>query len=280
MNAITTAAALRRDGYAVLPGLIPTRLLTDFAAQLTTRLTPPAPGDPLTRLRTGARIDAQRLRAAGYACEAQHRLTHHGPLAELMAAVLGGPVWAQPRRFLRLVPPGPRVWATEPHQDYRYVQGAVDTLTAWIPLHEVPDGASELRVVPGSHHRGLWPVTTRTGGTLPHPVGLAPGDPRWRAVPVLAGDVVVFHSLTVHSTLPPAGPLGRVSLDVRYQRTTAPLATTALLAPYPCEHPGDPHHWAQDPHLRLPDPLPAVSAVPHHQAVIPDGAVSRFLEAP
>ncbi|MFI7020146.1 phytanoyl-CoA dioxygenase family protein [Streptomyces sp. NPDC050164] len=276
---MTAAAALRRDGYAVMPGLIDPGLLGDFATQLDARLQPPGPGDPLTRLRA-SQPDVQQLRAAGYGSEAQHRLTHYPPLAAMMADLLGGEVWAQPRRFLRLVPPGPGPWATEPHQDYRYVQGAIDTLTAWIPLHDVPAGTSPLRVVPGSHHRGLWPVTDTTGGTLPHPVGLAPDDARWRSLPLSAGDLVVFHALTVHSTLPPTGPAGRISLDVRYQRTDAPLAATALLAPFECEHPDDPLRWAGDPQLRLPDPLPVVPTAPHPDVADPDRATSRFLEAP
>ncbi|GGZ70094.1 hypothetical protein [Streptomyces bluensis] len=91
--------------------------------------------------------------------------------------------------------------------------------------------------------------------------------------------MVVFHSLTVHSTLPPTGPAGRISLDVRYQRTDAPLAATALLAPYECEHPDDPGHWARDPQLRLPDPLALVPTAPHRDVTNPDRATSRFLEA-
>ncbi|GGZ70102.1 phytanoyl-CoA dioxygenase family protein [Streptomyces bluensis] len=131
-----TATALRRDGYAVLPGLIDPTLLGDFATQLDARLQPLGPGDPLARLRAG-QPGIQQLRAAGYDSKAQHRLTHYPALATLMADLLSGEVWAQPRRFLRLAAPGPGPWATEPHQDYRYVQGAIDTLTAWVPLHEL-----------------------------------------------------------------------------------------------------------------------------------------------
>ncbi|MGW5679633.1 phytanoyl-CoA dioxygenase family protein [Streptomyces sp. NPDC003860] len=277
-----TVAALRRDGFAILPGLIDTALIDDFAAQLAARLHLPGGGTPIQRLRAWQPDDQQQiaLRTAGYDCDAQHQITHHPPLARLMAGLLGGEVWAQPRRFLRLVPPGPGEWATEPHQDYRYVQGATDTLTAWIPLHDVGADTSPLRVVPASHHHGLWPVTDTTGGTLPHPVGLTPGDTRWRPLPLNAGDAVVFHALTVHSTLPPTGRAGRISLDVRYQRTDASLAATALLAPYTCEHSDDPHQWARDPQLRLPDPLPVVPTTAHRDVTDPDRATSRFLEAP
>ncbi|CAM5592985.1 phytanoyl-CoA dioxygenase family protein [Streptomyces abikoensis] len=287
------AAALRADGYAVVRGLVPVYLLEDFGAQLAGRLLAPGTLQPDPHRDAGAwsaaesglaRLRAWRpdqdgqiaLRTAGYRSPAQHQIAHYPALAHLMADLLGGKVWVQPRRFLRLVAPGPDAYATEPHQDYRYVQGALDTLTAWIALHGVDADGSALRVVPGSHRRGLWPVTDVTGGTLPHPVGIEPRDARWTVLPVAAGDVVVFHSLTLHCTTPPRGHLARLSLDLRYQRTSAPLASTALLAPYPCTPNDDPTKWAHDPHLDLPDPLPLVPGVPHTDVTVPSEGVSRF----
>lgn len=276
----THAAELARDGYTVVRGLLPAALLGEFGQQLDAALDLPGPGTALDRIRSWRPTEQQHLalRAAGYRTRAQHDIAHHPALAGLMAELLGGQVWVQPRQFLRLMYTVDRPWATEPHQDYRFVQGTVDTLTAWIGMHDVDAGGSALRVLPGSHRRGLWPVTDTTGGTLPHPVGVFPDDPRWTALPVRAGDVAVFHSLTVHSTLPPAGPAGRLSLDVRYQRTGTPFAETGLLAPYDCEHSDDPARWTHDPHLNIPAGLQLVSSAPHDQVPEPDLSTSLFLE--
>ncbi|RLU81109.1 hypothetical protein CTZ27_33245 [Streptomyces griseocarneus] len=270
--------AIRRSGYAVVPSFIPPALLREFADELAGQLLPNQPGGSLRRLREWRPTSEEqlRLREAGYRTAAQHKLTHYRPLADLMAALLDGPVWAQPRRFLRLVAPSTDTYGTDPHQDYRYVQGAVDTLTAWIPLHLVLADESSLRVVQGSHKNGLWPITDATDGALPHPVGIAADDDRWCPLTFYPGDIAIFHSLTLHCTTPPQHDLARLSLDVRYQRTDAPVAASALLAPYPCPNNDDPLQWTHDPQLALPDPLPTVVNVPHDEVVLPDGA-SRFV---
>ncbi len=269
------AAALRQRGFEIVHGLIPTALLDDLAAELAEQVLPDGEGAPMDRLRAWRSDGDGQLRTAGYHCPAQHKITHCPPLTELMTDLLGGPVWAQPRRFLRLVAPSARPYGTEPHQDYRYVQGAVDTLTAWVPLHRVLADESCLRVVPGSHKKGLWPVTDVTRGTLPHPVGIAIGDGRWRLLHLYPGDAVIFHSLTLHCTTPPRGDQARLSLDVRYQRTDEPIAASGMLAPYECPHSDDPREWAHDPQLDLPNPMTMVLNVPHTKVTVPDG-VSRF----
>lgn len=268
-----TAAALRQQGYAVVPSLLDERLLDDLAAGLVSLLHPPGAGSPLKRLRAWSPRpeEQQTLRAAGYRIPALHRITRHPALAVLMAELLGAPVWAQPRRFLRLVAPGSGPYATEPHQDYRYVQGALDTLTVWIPLHPVRADESCLRVVPGSHRTGLWPITDAVGGTLPHPVGITADDSRWQPLPVNAGDVVIFHSLTLHSTVPPAGTLARLSLDVRYQRADEPMAITGMLAPYTCPDNDNPRVWTHDSQLGLPEPLITVPSASHTEVTVPAG---------
>lgn len=87
---------------------------------------------------------------------------------------------------------------TPPHQDWRSVQGSLDAVTAWVPLVPVEAGQNTLEVVPGSHRQGLLP-------TVPHPFGTSIEAGRIDEaafVPITAGpgDVVVFSMFLVHRT--------------------------------------------------------------------------------
>lgn len=84
------------------------------------------------------------------------------------------------------------------HQDFFYVRGDPQTITAWIPLQDTPFERGCLGVMPGSH----------LDGSLPHDLIIGKRHvPRSalsreiRLVEMAAGDLLLFHSHLVHSSV-------------------------------------------------------------------------------
>lgn len=66
----------------------------------------------------------------------------------------------------------------------------------------------------GSHRRGLLPCFAAEGaGGLAVDVGM--DDAAWRTTDDAMGDVLLFHSLTVHAAMPHRGRKLRLSVDYR-----------------------------------------------------------------
>ena len=85
-----------------------------------------------------------------------------------------------------------------------------------------------LAVLAGSHRQGLYPVARSLGAgglsidteALPFP---------WTGSDFAAGDVLLFHSLTVHRGLPNQSPNRmRLSVDYRYQGVSQPIVEGSL----------------------------------------------------
>lgn len=153
------------------------------------------------------------------------RLLHHAEFAalahapELLAAVggaLGGPVQVHKRIIARLAPPHQP--PTQPHQDFQYIRGSLDTLTAWIPLGDCPRRLGGLAVLPGSHRLGFR-EHVRSTGAGGFGVPTAGIDAPWLSTDYRAGDVLLFPACTIHAALPNRGVHEmRLSADFRYQR--------------------------------------------------------------
>jgi hypothetical protein len=110
-----------------------------------------------------------------------------------------------------------------------HIQGTPETYTAWIPLGDCPLEQGSLQVAAGSHRDGVREFRVANGSG-----GLEVVDPlagRWRASPFEAGDVLIFHSLTVHKGLPNLSNRLRQSMDARYQRVSEPVSQLSL-SPY------------------------------------------------
>jgi ectoine hydroxylase-related dioxygenase (phytanoyl-CoA dioxygenase family) len=161
-----------------------------------------------------------------------HRLAHDQRLVRLAGELLGGPVLVHPRKIARVTFPGSE-YPTPPHQDFPFIQGTPDVLTFWLPLAgcSVEDGA--LRVLCRSQYTGLRSRQPTTGvGGMGVPVG-ADEENAWASAYYRPGDVLVFHSLTVHWAPPNRGERLRLSCDFRYQLATEPVVEGSLL----------PHYW-------------------------------------
>ncbi|MBI5093107.1 MAG: phytanoyl-CoA dioxygenase family protein [Candidatus Hydrogenedentes bacterium] len=161
-------------------------------------------------------------------------VTHAGPMLDLMATLLGGPV--RPFDFLWLRPMPPRR-ASAFHFDHVYMNRGTDHLfTVWTPLGEVPICDGPILLVEGSHkwddliaqYRGfdVDKDKSRPGHVTTEPVTLA----RERGARLIttdfhAGDVLIMTMFMLHGSLDNCSPQNRfrLSSDTRYQLASEPV---------------------------------------------------------
>lgn len=99
------------------------------------------------------------------------------------------------------------------HQDWRAMQGSLDSIVFWIPLTEVNATSNPMEFVPGSHAMGLL-------NTVQHIMTPEVSDPRItedKYVPMLVspGDAIFFSSFLVHRTSERDDGLVRIALSGR-----------------------------------------------------------------
>jgi hypothetical protein len=80
----------------------------------------------------------------------------------------------------------------------------------------------------GSHRRGLL-ATKAYPSVIQFGVSVSHDDPAWATAEYLPGDVVIFHSLTIHGSVPNRSERVRLSVDYRYQSASQPIARPSLL---------------------------------------------------
>jgi phytanoyl-CoA hydroxylase len=84
-----------------------------------------------------------------------------------------------------------------PHQDWRSMQGSLDSVVVWAPLVDVDRALGALEVIPGSHRGGLLPADMEDGyGHIASPVDAAAFVP----MEVRKGDALVFSTFLVHQS--------------------------------------------------------------------------------
>jgi hypothetical protein len=210
--------------------------------------------------------------------ESFHRLGHSPELVDTVRALLQeADLLVHPRKIARVNFPSSDFATTAPHQDYVFVQGSTDVITAWVPLGAVDRERGGLKLLPGSHTGALRATrpSHSVGGLR---VDADDDDPAWSTIDYEPGDVVVFHSLTVHAAQPNRSGRLRLSADFRYQAASEPVATGSLL---PHFHPRIPRwdeltkDWSGIEAIAVPDGLQI-----HHGVQVDDvrlATPSRFV---
>lgn len=148
--------------------------------------------------------------------ESIHRLPHESALQGVMRMLTEGPVLVHPKPIGRLIFPNCEQLVTHAHQDYEFMGGDTEFYTVWIPLHDCPIEAGSLRILEGSHRHGIQHHERENLHVPEIPEGVAAGDV-WVGGQVNAGDVLIFHSLTVHAASPNLSNQMRLSVDCRFQ---------------------------------------------------------------
>ena len=106
------------------------------------------------------------------------------------------------------------------HQDYWYVKGNTDVVTLWMPLQDTPYDLGCLMVMPGSHKLGALNHDGEALGKRHYPKGVF--DREVRYVEMKRGDVLMFHSLLLHSSGMNVAKTARLSIQARYTPLNAP----------------------------------------------------------
>lgn len=145
-------------------------------------------------------------------------------LMKLMENVLDAPPLLHQRKIGRITFPKNIVQTTAAHQDFHYIRGATETYTVWMPDGDCPVELGGLAVLKGSHiagflQHGKFDVKKYAADGLgpekwPQGAGI-----EWQAGDFQLGDLILFHSHTIHKALPNlTEDRLRISIDNRYQR--------------------------------------------------------------
>lgn len=145
-----------------------------------------------------------------------HALPHHPSLQRVMKMLVGDHLLIHPKPIGRLIFPNCERLTVHAHQDYRFMGGDPECYTVWIPLHDCPVEMGPLQVMEGSHRFGIQDHEDENLHVPEIPVQKAAGG-QWVGGQINAGDVLIFHSLTIHAAAPNHSSQLRVSLDCRFQ---------------------------------------------------------------
>lgn len=231
---------LERDGYIFLRGLLPReevlairRRGLEVAAECGW-LDAGHPIEDAIPNPEAAAIDPEPaylvMASKFYHSEALHAVQHHPRVIGLFERLFGEPVLPRPRMIPRAIFPKRPEFTTSPHQAYPYVQGATEVFTMWTPLGDCPIEMGPLQVAEGSHKKGVMEFKITPNAAA----GLEVVDPlesAWVSGDFAAGDVVIFHSMTVHKGVDNQSNRLRLSVDCRFQRLSDPI-TPASCQPF------------------------------------------------
>ena len=157
--------------------------------------------------RSGLAVDTQLIHRSALLREFVTR----GPQVALAVELLGPNVCFTHQQFIIKYPDARGRTDIPWHQDsgYGQLEPPLD-LTVWIALDDCTLDNGCLWVLPGSEHRGLQPHE-EIGGLR----GVAV-DEAGIALPMAAGDAVLFGGLLLHRSLPNSTDVPRVALYLRY----------------------------------------------------------------
>lgn len=96
------------------------------------------------------------------------------------------------------------------------MSGDTECFTVWIPLHDCPTDLGPLQILEGSHRLGVIGHEDENLHVPEiRPGALTEGD--WVSGQINGGDVLIFHSLTVHAASANRSQQLRISMDCRFQ---------------------------------------------------------------
>ena len=226
------------QGYALIRGLIPYNVVRAVLADVTEILFTAkwlrAGFDPLDRVPEHGTSYGdpdpvfKRVYREVFNLESLHALPHHPALCNAMKMLVGDDVLVHPKPIGRLIFPHCERLVVLPHQDYEFMKGDPEFFTVWIPLHDCPVEAGSLRILEGSHRFGIQQHQHENLHVPAIPTDAVLGD-EWVGGHVNAGDVLIFHSLTVHAASPNVSEQMRLSLDCRFQDARRALNPSNLV---------------------------------------------------
>ena len=167
-------------------------------------------------------IDVQKLRLF-------HALPHHKHIVRVLEVLFGTSVFVHPRHICHAIFPGEHQYTTPPHQDFSPVRGSQETWTVWTPLGDCNAELGGLAIARGSNCHGLLEDDGVRSWQL------IDDSTEWVWNPFKCGDVVMFHSLTIHRGRDNVTQDRiRLATSARYQSVNEPVDEAALTVHLGC----------------------------------------------
>jgi hypothetical protein len=166
------------------------------------------------------------------ALESFHGFFHTPAMLSLQHRIVGAEPFVYPMKMARISTPRKIGYETPPHQDAHSHQAGPTMAGIWVALHDIPAELGRLKVLARSHERGVRPVFQAEG------VGgiqceIYPDETEWHVSDYRRGDLLIFHSCTVHKAEPNRSTdTVRISVDTRFCDFGAPVFRTNI----------EPHH--------------------------------------
>lgn len=234
LDSVSLRNEMETYGYVFIRDLLPKEdlelLLSDMIGVASNEgwlLDGTAPSDRLANPAVACYEPDPRYKRASnraFCLERLHGLAHHPVLTDVMKRLVGPHLLVHPKPIGRIMFPNLDDAVLHAHQDHSGIQGSSDSYTAWMPLHDCLEGQGTLEIKEMSHLFGLQ----HTMGYIKREAARG-GD--WVGGRINAGDVVIFHSLTVHtSTLSTSDQL-RCSMDCRFQSYDQPVSALEIVFP-------------------------------------------------
>ena len=157
--------------------------------------------------------------------EAFHTFFHSPAILALMEKVADKNVFVYPMKMARISTPGKIGYETPPHQDARSHAAGPTMAGIWVALHDISAEMGRLKLLPRSHKNGVRPVVPSVGvGNVQ--CEIYPDETTWHVSDVEQGDVIIFHSATIHAAQPnTTANIVRMSVDTRFCDFGAPVAS-------------------------------------------------------
>jgi hypothetical protein len=229
-------ARIQQDGYLFLRGLLPISAVGEVYDTIMKICKDCGWADSEGHAQGPARLEGapefwevyDRVQAS----ETFHAFAHRPELLNLIELLVQETPFLHPRNIARITFPQTENFTTPPHQDYVHIQGTPDVYTTWIPLSDCPQELGGVAVLAGSHMHDILPVHKASGaGGL----GIDTDDLNlpWHTIDYQPGDVLAFHSHTVHKGLPNRTTNRlRFSVDYRYQGVSGAIVEDGLAPHY------------------------------------------------
>lgn len=137
-------------------------------------------------------------------------------------------------------------WRLSLHQDWRSMQGSLDSVVVWLPLVDIDVSVGALEVIPGSHKRGLLEADLEDGyGHISREANEAIDPNELVPVEVERGDALFFSTFLLHQSGTNVSDRLRWSCHFRYNN----LAEASFVERgYP-----HPYLYRPEPQLLTPD---------------------------
>jgi len=131
-------------------------------------------------------------------------------------------------------------WRLSLHQDWRSMQGSLDSVVVWVPLITVDRTLGALEVVPGSHRWGLLAAEMVDGyGHIAEDTQARIGPGALQSVELERGDALFFSTFLVHQSGTNVSEAIRWSCHFRYNNLREPtFVARGFPHPY-VYHPGE-----------------------------------------